>query len=106
LYNCLVRETYVFGEFLKDVLEYKEYAFIDTVALCLASNAGILPVSFMAFKAVVIACIALSPLFLKKVSISEKRFVFLHCDIAVFFLINTTKLLKISDLHKPLCHFF
>jgi len=42
--------------------------------------------------------------FLKKVSISEKKFVFLHREIAVFFLFYTAKLLKISDLHKPLCH--
>lgn len=67
---------------------------------------GILSVSFMAFKAVIMACIAVSPLFLKKVSISEKKLVFLHRDIAVFFLFYTAKLLKISDLHKPLCHIF
>ena len=26
---CLVRETCVYGEFLKDVLKYKEYAFVE-----------------------------------------------------------------------------
>jgi hypothetical protein len=62
--------------------------------LHLVSNVGILPVSLIAFKAFIMACIALSASFLKKVSISEKKFVFLHRGIAVSFFVLHHKVTK------------
>ena len=49
------------------------------------SNVGVLPVSLAAFKAFVMAGIALSASFLKKDSMSEKKIVFLHRDMVVCF---------------------
>ena len=65
-----------------------------------------LTVSLIAFKAFIMACVVLPASILKKVSISEKKIVFLHRDIAVLFLVLHCKITNNNNMNKPSCHIF
>ena len=67
----------------------RPFSFSDelTLALWNVSRPSLLSVIFRAFSAFDMARIAESSLFWKKTSISEKKFVFLQCGMAVFFFV-------------------
>ena len=77
----------------KQMKQHRQFSFALSVR-CTWFPMWILPVSLIAFKAFIMACITLSAFILKKVSIFEKKNVFLHRDIAVIFFVLHRKITK------------